>query len=173
VEQVSLRHLDGGPDEVTGRRLKCRPSIATVDQDVLHGREVFLIFFKGFERSGTISDVGCSDQNCVGNPLSVHGKMSLDPGDLFPRIVPFNVRGFGVFDTLRINDDEGRLGGSAIFYTRFLPQFFLRRSQGPSSSRRGAGDSISGSNCARSATSGTLWEGLSIGTRSSRHTEAH
>jgi len=107
-----------------GRRLKCRPGIATVDQDSLHGREVFLMLFKHFERSGTISDVGGRDQNRVGDSLSIHGKMSLDPGDLFPRIVPFNVRGFGVFDALRINDDEGGLGCSAIFYTRFLPQFF-------------------------------------------------
>ena len=40
----------------------------------------------------------------MGKSLGIYGKMTLNPGDLFPSVIPLVLRGIRVLDALRINN---------------------------------------------------------------------
>jgi hypothetical protein len=70
--------------------------------------------------------IGRGQGNGVGQALSVHGKMSLDAGNLFASIVALLFCAVGVLDALCINKDKASCGLAPQFLAVLANRFFLR-----------------------------------------------
>ena len=100
--------------------------VTAIDQYALHRLQIRLAPVNGRQSAVAVRYVGGGHGDGVWQTLRVHCNMPLDAGNLLAGIVSFLFSTVGVFDALRVNNDEAGCGVAPQFLAGLANRFFLR-----------------------------------------------
>lgn len=110
-----------------GERLSCIPAI---DQHLLHVRERGLVDCESFKGSHSVGYIGRGDQQHMREPLRIHANVAFDPRHQLAAVKALLFRRVGVFDALRVHDEEAGFCGPTTVLPDRANHIFLRPFRG-------------------------------------------
>ena len=115
VQFIALDDLNGGFQTLFYAIGEGLTSVAAIDQNAFHSRQIRLAAVDRLQGSAAIRHLGGGNRDGVGQPLRIDPDVPFDPGDLLARVVALLLGAIGVLHALRINDQEAGHGVASLF----------------------------------------------------------